>query len=192
MTGYGDAHHAEGGVSYALEVRSVNNRYYKATIKLPESLQFLEPDVERLLRTRLQRGSVTYVLRIRNSSAAAAYDINQAALARYLAQIREVTLPEGLRGTVDLGTVLAMPGVCQPPEQDDDVRERTWDVVRRLSEDALGRLVEMRRTEVRALRDDLVGHCERVRTLAAVRLVTIRHREPRLRPAMAASSAAGH
>ena len=58
MTGYGEAQYSEDGVSYALEIRSVNGRYLKIAIKLPESLALLEPEVENLfddLRARRLR-----------------------------------------------------------------------------------------------------------------------------------------
>jgi uncharacterized protein (TIGR00255 family) len=167
MTGYGEAHHTDNGVSYALEIRSLNNRYFKATIKLPESHQFLEPDVDRMLRARVQRGSITYVLRVRNSSAAAAYDINRAALAHYLDQIREVAATSRVTGTVDMATILSMPGVCQPPEQDEADRDRMQAIVQSVTEVALAQMVDMRHVEGLALRKDLIGHCDRIREVVA-------------------------
>ncbi len=167
MTGYGEAQHAEDGVSYSLEIRTLNNRYFKATIKLPERLQFLEADIERMLRTRLQRGSINYVLRARSASAATAYEVNQAALQHYLRQIGASALPGGLTGTVDLGTVLALPGVCQPPELDEAERERLLDVISRLSERAIDMVIRMRQEEGQALHRDLAIHCNRMRALAA-------------------------
>lgn len=163
MTGYGEAQQAVDGVNYALEIRSVNNRYLKTIIKLPEHLQFLEPEVEKVLRQRMHRGTVTYVLRLRNSSAAAAYEINRAALEHYVGQMRQVQLPAGMTGNLDLAAVLLLPGVCQPPEQDDEARAAAWSTIERLTATALERLVEMRRAEGEALRDDLLAHCRRIR-----------------------------
>lgn len=167
MTGYGEAHHVEDGVDYALEIRSLNNRYFKTSIKLPENLQYLEPEVERVLRSRLQRGSVTYVLRMRNRSATAAYTINRAALAAYLDQLRDVPLPENVQAQVDLAAVMAMPGVCQAPEQDESAKEAAWKIIKALTETALDRLGEMRRAEGQALRTDLLNQCARIREHAA-------------------------
>jgi uncharacterized protein (TIGR00255 family) len=163
MTGYGEAQYAEDGVSYALEIRTLNNRYFKASIKLPENLQYLEAEAEKLLRKRLQRGSVTMVLRVRNSSATAAYEINRPALEHYLRRLEQARLPAGVTATVDLGTLLALPGVCQPPEQAEAERERIWKVAGELIERALDMVVRMRRQEGEALRRDLIGHCDRIR-----------------------------
>ncbi len=166
MTGYGEAHHAQDGVSYALEVRSLNNRYFKSNIKLPENLRYLEPEVEKFLRGKIQRGSVSYVLRLRNSSAAAAYEINQAALEQYIKQIHGASFPDGLTPTVDLGSLLSLPGVCDQPEQDETARELVWEIAKSLTEKALGSLLEMRRIEGEALKKDLVGNCDQIRKQA--------------------------
>ena len=167
MTGYGGAQHAADSVSYALEIRSVNNRYLKASIKLPEYLQFLEINVDRLLRERLQRGSVIYVLRMRNDSQLSAYEINRGALEHYVRQIGQVALPAGVAGTVDFGTLLGLPGVCQSPELDEETRERYWTVVRKLTTEALDQLLAMRRQEGEALWRDMLGHCEKLQRAVA-------------------------
>lgn len=167
MTGYGDAQLAEDGVNYALEVRSVNNRYLKASIKLPEHLQFLESEVDKLIRGRLVRGTLNYTLRVRDASAEAAYEINTAALQSYLRQLGAVQHVGAT--SVDLATILALPGVCQPPDMDEAAREHQLRIVARLTDAALDKLIRMRADEGRALRDDLLKHTAAIRTeLAAI------------------------
>jgi uncharacterized protein (TIGR00255 family) len=175
MTGYGDAQASVDGVSYALEIRSLNNRYFKALIKLPENLQFLESEVEKLLRTRLGRGSVSCVLRVR-SDAATDYKIHPGALQDYVNQICAVRLPPGVNATLDLGSVAAMPGVCQPPILDEALREKYWEILRGLVERAMGKVVEMRRVEGEALCADLLNHCRHTRE----HLAEISTRAPRV------------
>ena len=143
MTGCGEAHHAEKGVSYSLEIRTFNNRYLKTTIKLPETLQFLEDKIEKQLRKGLGRGSVIYQLRVRDQRASAAYSINVAALQSYVDQVCQAKLPDGVKATVDLGTLAALPGVCQPPEPDESVREQQATIVQWLTERALDEVVAM-------------------------------------------------
>jgi uncharacterized protein (TIGR00255 family) len=168
MTGYGEAQRHEEGMAYVLELRSLNNRYFKASVKLPDFLTIFESEVEKLLRRRLNRGSVTCSLRVRNTSADAAQDINVAALKRYLDQLSDVST-QGSGIQIDLATVVSLPGVCQPPQMDDAQRERQLAVIANLVNEALDRLIEMRRAEGQALRDDLVTHMGRIREhLAAV------------------------
>ena len=172
MTGYGDAALTTEGISYAVEIRSLNNRYFKASIKLPDPLQYLEPDIERLLRERLGRGSVTYTLRLRSVTGIEAYEINIAALERYVRQLQPLAAL-GVGITVELGSTLALPGVSQPPQLDEREKQRQWGLVRELTEQVLEKNVQMRAIEGKALRGDLLAHCQAVLDeLESVRLRT--------------------
>lgn len=175
MTGYGDAQNSVDGVSYALEIRSLNNRYFKPVIRLPDNMQFLETEVEKALRTHLGRGSITCTLRTR-SETAGTYQISRAAMQSYVDQVCGITLPNGVQPTVDLAAIAMMPGVCQSPETDEDTRERVWKIVGGLIDEAIGKLMAMRRAEGEALGQDLLSHCEGVRE----HLTVIGGRAPRV------------
>src|SRR6266513_6082919 len=90
MTGFGDATTESGGTHYAVEIRSLNNRFFKPVIKLPDNVSGLEPEIETLLREKLGRGSITYILKMRLDSAEAAYHVNTPALKFYLQQLQAV------------------------------------------------------------------------------------------------------
>lgn len=173
MTGYGEAQCVDDDVSYVLELRSLNHRYFKAQIKLPEHLQNFETEIDRLVRGRLRRGSVTYNLRVRDTSAEAAYEINTAALQSYLSQLPDSGQASSMI-RVDLAAVLQLPGVCQPPEIDESRRERQWRNIERLTVEAIDRLIAMRAAEGSALREDLLGHCRSIQA----HLDVIRERAP--------------
>ena len=110
MTGFGEAQLAEDGTAYHLEIRSVNGRYFKAAIHLPEEFAFLEAELERRLRQAVTRGSLSVRMYIRNLSAAAAEEINSAAIQRYIDQLQAVAGGDP-RLTIDLATLAALPGV---------------------------------------------------------------------------------
>ncbi len=172
MTGYGDVHYSDSRVSYVMELRSVNNRYFKLAIKLPEHLAVFEADIEKLLRTRLTRGTITCSLRLRNTSADAAQEINLPALQSYLSQLARVEA--GDRVHIDLAAILALPGVCEPPEMDDAERERHWKIISGMTSEAMDRLIEMRGVEGRSIRDDLLSQCRYIRE----RLSAVSERAP--------------
>jgi len=161
MTGYGDVHYSDARVSYVMELRSLNNRYFKATIKLPEHLAIFESEIERVLRRRITRGSLTCSIRQKHT-ADAAQEINIAAVERYLAQLSKVAATTG-NVRIDIGSLLQLPGVCEPPEMDEEERERQLKIVTTMAEQVTERLIEMRRIEGRAIRDDLLQHCQVIR-----------------------------
>ena len=112
MTGFGDATAERDGTHYSVEIRSLNNRYFKPVIKLPDMVSGLEPELETLLRENLGRGSITFILKIRTDSAEAAYHINTQAMTAYLRQLQNVQGLENI-AKVDVGSLLQLPGVCQ-------------------------------------------------------------------------------
>lgn len=169
MTGYGEASCVEDGVGYAVEIRSVNHRYFKTSIKLPESFQFLEDRIERRLREALQRGSVTYQLRTHND-VQEAVAVNLSVLQAYVDQFVRVWAPQGVTLQIDLGALSALPGVCEPPLPDEATCERRAVIVERLTREALGKLLKMREEEGAALFRELNAHIEAMRRqLSAVR-----------------------
>ena len=163
MTGFGDAVAEKNGSHYAVEIRSLNNRFFKAVIKLPDIVSGLEPELESLLREQLGRGSVTYILKIRSESAEAAYKINTQALKAYIDQLSGI---KGLDGNLklDLGALLSLPGVCQEPRDETDEIEQHGPLVRELSVKAIIKLNGMRQREGASLFNDLMKHSKAITT----------------------------
>lgn len=157
MTGFGDATGERNGTHYAVELRSLNNRFFKSVIKLPENVSGLEPELESVLRDRLGRGSITFILKMRMDSAEAAYHINTQALKAYLTQLQDI---KGLDGMlqIDLGALLALPGVCQEPRDETDEIQSHGPFVRELTAKAIEKCVAMRQREGQSLFEDLMKH----------------------------------
>ena len=162
MTGFGEARIEENDHAYHVEIRSVNNRYFKPSIHLPDDFAFLETEVERLMRQHLTRGSVTLRLHVRDLSPQAAQEINSGAVQAYVTRLQEAVGPD-TRVVIDLATLLTLPGACQPHELTETERERKWEVLARLTKTALDHLIAMRAREGRGLAEDLSTHCERMR-----------------------------
>jgi uncharacterized protein (TIGR00255 family) len=161
MTGFGDATAEKDGTHYSVEIRSLNNRFFKASIKLPENVSGLEPELETMLREQLGRGSITYILKTRSQTAEAAYLINTQALEAYLEQLHKIKSPNG-PFNIDLGALLALPGVCQEPRDESDEIERHGPMVREMTGKAIVKLNSMRAREGEALFNDLMKHAKTI------------------------------
>ncbi len=111
MTGYGDASTTIGGVHYFVEVRSLNNKYFKASIRLAEALQGLGVEMEARLREKLSRGTVTLTARSARLQRIGRPRDQHQGLARYIEQLRQI--PEVKSGEVklDVAQLLSLPGV---------------------------------------------------------------------------------
>ena len=63
MTGFGSAAADADGAHYALEIRTLNSKYYKAQVRLPEEIQALEAEIDSALAKRIGRGSAVVTVR---------------------------------------------------------------------------------------------------------------------------------
>lgn len=170
MTGYGGADGQLDGVCYAVEMKAVNNRYLKTIIKLPESIAFLEDEIDKCVRKNLSRGTVNCVVRLKGVSANALFEINEPALRNVVERLTAVKGAVGLGGTIDMASLLDLPGVVCPVVPDEEESNRVRALVLRLTQEAIDKLKQMREAEGRFLEADLRGNCEAMaRELETVR-----------------------
>jgi len=157
MTGFGAAAGEHGRHHLRVEVRSVNHRHLLVKSRLGSDFSFLEGDVERSVRGRLSRGSVTVGLVLRRPPGAAVAAIDEVAAARYREELERLAQRLGLGGSVDVTTLIGLPGVVVSPEEAFEPEELAKSVLS-LVDEAVGRLIEMRETEGAALARDLASH----------------------------------
>ena len=176
MTGFGEASRHVDGVQYAVELRSLNNKYFKASIRLPERLQVFEAELDSALRRRIARGSVTLIASFADTSASAALDVNHQALDRYVAQLKDSKAIGAGEVSLDLASLLTLPGVLQQPGGDEDRLHKARGVLLELVNTACDHLISMRLREGSVLLEELEGH----RLLIADRLAKIQDQAPRV------------
>jgi len=158
MTGFGDASSNDTGSVYTVEVRSVNNKFLKTSIRIPDRLASLEPEIEQIVRANVSRGSVTVTVNCTDTDEGAAQEINAPALRKYAQQIADaIGAPIESIAVADL---VELPGVLCPPRDEETRLERTRKAIRPLIELALEHLVAMRTREGISLHDDLIGHLD--------------------------------
>jgi uncharacterized protein (TIGR00255 family) len=109
MTGFGSAEGEVGGALVAVEVRSVNHRFFNPSIKLPSEFGKFEGEVRDALRKGVSRGHVTLVARISREQAEGRID--ELRFASYVQQLRELQQRYGLDAALDVGTILRLPDV---------------------------------------------------------------------------------
>ncbi|MEM9372558.1 MAG: YicC/YloC family endoribonuclease [Planctomycetota bacterium] len=158
MTGFGDASSHDGDLAFGVEVRSVNNKFLKTTIRVPERLAALEPELEQMIRASIGRGSVTLTVTCSETGEAAAHTVNAEALRKYAEQIAGAL---GMQpAELDVAGLVTLPGVLQPPGDEETRLQSSRASIRPLVELALEHLVQMRTREGVALADDLGGHLD--------------------------------
>jgi uncharacterized protein (TIGR00255 family) len=119
MTGFGAAEGQVGKARVAVEVRSVNHRFFSTSLKLPGPLSRWEGEVREALRRGVSRGHVTLTARADRPETTGVTTIDEARVAEYVARLRELQHRYDLGGEVDLSTVLRLPDVVTAASDED-------------------------------------------------------------------------
>jgi uncharacterized protein (TIGR00255 family) len=162
MTGFGGATVRENGVSIFAEIKTVNNRYLKFSLRTTDGYSALEPAIENLVREILRRGTVTMNVRILREDDAADYEINEPLLTHYLQQLRRLNAKLGLDDLVSPAQLLTLPGVTKESIPSDNKTNLVRPAVETAVKKALVELQTMRQNEGASMIADL---CENSRLL---------------------------
>jgi uncharacterized protein (TIGR00255 family) len=174
MTGFGAAALEQDGARFSVEVRSVNNRFFKSSMRLPGEFESLEADIEALIMRRLTRGSVTVTVRWTETSARTTARINVAALEAYASQLRAAGAA-GLTTEIRASDLLALPGVIVD-DRAERLAESARPVLMKLVNEACDALLAMREREGDALRALLSDFGVQIQA----RLDAVRERAPQV------------
>jgi uncharacterized protein (TIGR00255 family) len=177
MTGFGEASTHTEGVHYTLELRSLNNKFFKASMRLPDAIQGLEAELESALRKKVQRGSFTLTVRMRASDAHAASRVNDEAVLAYLDHLETIhaKVPDRT-AQIDLTELLSLPGVLTPSEDEATLMAKARPVLMQLLDQALQKLDDMRCSEGEGLAEALLQDQQAI----AQRVEEIRERAPQV------------
>lgn len=187
MTGFGEASTNVDGAHYSVEIRSVNNRYFKAQVRLPDELQGLEAEIDSAIAKRLSRGSIIVTVRYADTSANAAAQINTNAIQRYLEQLLSIPGLNHESARVDIGALIGLPGVVIHDTGEERLKSARA-VLHGLVDDACDKLQAMRAREGEMLLSEFHKHCrvigEHLRVVKDRVPVTVQMYQERLRQRM--------
>jgi uncharacterized protein (TIGR00255 family) len=174
MTGYGEARFQSDALSLAIELRALNNRYLKVSLRAAEPYNLLESEFEKVIRRTVRRGTIQVHLRCERQYAPQDFRINLVALRSYIRQLDGLSAELGVNKEALLGQALALPGVVPEPGVTPSALEEEWPTIERVLEEALGGLQSMRQEEGKAMAQELLQH----RDTIAGQLERIRQRAP--------------
>ena len=158
MTGFGASSDEEGGHEIRIEIRSVNHRHLQVKTRTPPELSSLENVLERQIKKRLVRGSVTLHLNAAHDRGGGPAAFDGETDRRYQRDIEDLAKDLGLEGGLSLDSLLALPGVVCPPDNRLEPTKSFERRLLRLLDQALDALIEMRAREGAALEADLRKH----------------------------------
>ena len=163
MTGYSSGRSDEADFSLTFSVKSTNHRFLDVQLRMPASLDPLEPFIRRQVKERVARGHLDVTVTFERTGAQN-LELNRRLLEGYVSACDSVRQEFGVLSPPDPVALLRIPGMITASEGtlSAEMLERVRSVVERLAGQALDDLQAMRSSEGAALERDLRGRLHRL------------------------------
>ena len=155
MTGYGRAKQTNEQSVVSVELRTVNNRHLKITLKSPDVYAPLESRIEKAVRSRVARGTVTVTVRSSIVGEQNAYALDDSALKSYWQQFQTVGDELGIADRLEPSNLLGLPGAIRAQSLEEVNIEEDWPLIETTLGEALDRLDDFRNREGQSMFEDL-------------------------------------
>jgi uncharacterized protein (TIGR00255 family) len=162
MTGYGRGEAARRGMSFTVELRSVNNRFLEITSRLPRSLSFRENEIKEIIRSKINRGKITINVTEQKEATGTQLSINKAAAQSYYALLNQLRKTVKIKETVKLEHLIQFSEIFEPGTDGEDENAVEWTVFEEALRQAVDSLKVMRAKEGEELSKDLIARVKHV------------------------------
>ena len=165
MTGYGSAQGSVEGLRITVELKSVNNRFLDASVRLPRRFLFAEDAVKSAVQRHISRGKVDVFVTV-DSGEEGDVDVkvNEALLRGYLEAFRHISEEYGIPNDATALSVARFPDVLTVEKKDLDA-DAVSEGLLEITERALCDFDAMRLREGEKLRDDVLSRLETIDAL---------------------------
>ena len=168
MTGYGSAKGQAGDLQISVEVKSVNNRYLDASVRMPRSFLFAEDAVKSAIGRHISRGKVDMFINVDSSAADdMSVKVNEALLKGYIDAINLISGKFGLENDLTAVSTGRFPDILSVEKKDLDAEEISVGLVF-VAEEALRDFDAMREREGEKLCTDVLSKLETISSLVTV------------------------
>ena len=167
MTGYGTGSVQKDETTVTVEIRTVNHRFLDLQVRVSREYLFLEAEAQQIVRNFLDRGRVEVNVTVQKT-AAAAFLVDTNLVKGYLESAGRLKDEFGLQDTLELKTLLTLPGVLQNRDAASAVDvDLLTELLKKSMSTALEDVLRMRRRKGEALRTDMLQNLASVEDRAS-------------------------
>ena len=183
MTSFGRARSTVGGKDITVELKSVNNRFFDCSVKLPRAFSYLEEKIKPYLQSKsISRGKVDVFITINViDTPDVSFDVDEGYAKAYIDALRKLGDTFGLRDDVSIMSVARNPDIFVVKKSEEDA-DKDWADLCAVLDEAIERFLAARLREGENIKRDLLGKIEaireRVNTIESISLTdTVSYRE---------------
>lgn len=154
MTAFARVSLAVGRKQWVVEIKSLNQRYFELSLRLPPMMHSLEPQARSLVQSVLRRGKVSVsIAEEGRNSESLVYELDQDQVRAYLASAKKIKAKFKLEGKLTVEEILRLPGAVKEKKAEEDAAW-TWAKLSGLLKQALDKAVRHKEEEGEKLDKD--------------------------------------
>ena len=164
MTAFGRAKQTVGGKDITVEIKSVNNRFFDCSVKLPRSFSFLEEKIKPHLQSKsISRGKVDVFISIDViDTPDVSFAIDEGYAASYISALRQLGERFGLTDDISIMTVARNSDIFVIKKSEEDT-EKDWADLRVVLDEAIDRFLSARQREGENICRDLLAKADSIK-----------------------------
>ena len=165
MTGFGkgEARFKSGKVT--VEIKTVNHKFFDATLKLPTGITALEDRIKEVLQKQIKRGKISVSLTYDGAPLKGGrIAINKKTAKNYYNELYSLKKELGLKEEISVKDIIALPGVLSFDSLEQGLTS-FWPKIKKALDMAIDRLVTDRGKEGHALAADLMKRTKKIEAM---------------------------
>ena len=166
MTAFGRCRKTVAGKDITAEIKSVNNRYFDCSVKLPRSFSFLEEKIKPYLQSKsISRGKVDVFITIDViNSQLPDITIDEGYATAYINSLNELAEKYSLKNDISVMQIAQNRDIFVIRKSEEDT-EKEWADLRTVLDIAIGRFIEGRTNEGRNIEIDIKSKIQSISEL---------------------------
>ena len=167
MTAFGRCRRTVDGKDITVEIKSVNNRFFDCSVRLPRAYSYLEEKVKPFLQEKgVSRGKVDVSINIELVGTPETHiAVDEAYAAEYIAALRSLGEKFGLPDDISIMRVAQNRDVFTTLREEDDIA-KDWEAVSEILSEALDAFIAGRAREGANLEENIKQKVENIRGYA--------------------------
>jgi len=161
MTGYGKGSSSKNKISAEVEVKSVNNRFFEVSLKLPSILSNYDYEIKELIKVKVQRGKLNVIIHFKKDGVENGFiSVDKERLLHQLELIKKVKRISGVKEDIRLDHLLSSKDIFTT--QESELSKTEFAVIKSALNKALIKLLLMKKKEGAELSRDLNKRIENI------------------------------
>lgn len=163
MTGFGCYEYSEDDVTFTIEIKTVNHRYFDLFLRMPRQISAFEDRVRGIISSRIQRGKVDVYITCDDAGDDAVEVVPDERLAEaYCRALKSLADNLGIKDDLSVSTLARFPDILKVEKKEND--ERMGSILEKAVEEAVSSLIEMREREGERLKASMLLNLQNVKS----------------------------